>query len=77
MTNTGDSPPIHAIILSVHHHRPMNTTSLFVAIFSDGYKRKVCSTSLDRAIAYAQDLESWFTSGGYNRILIDVQPAKV
>jgi len=55
----------------------MKTTSLFVAIFSDGYKRKVCSANLDRAVAYAQDLESWFTSGGYNRILIDVQPVKV
>ena len=55
----------------------MKTTSLFVAIFSDGYKRKVCSTSLDRAIAYSQELESWFTSGGHNRILIDVQPATI
>lgn len=55
----------------------MPATALFVAIFSDGYKRKVCSTSLDRAIAYAQDLESWFIGGGQNRILIDVQPAKV
>lgn len=55
----------------------MNRTSLFVAIFSDGYRRKVCSTSLDRAIAFSQDLESWFISGGYNRLLVDVQPAKV
>ena len=68
--------PIHSI-LSLFNNTTMNTTALFVAIFSDGYKRKVCSTSLDRAIAYAQDLESWFMSGGYNRILIDVQPAKV
>ena len=55
----------------------MSTTTLFIATFSDGYRRRVCSTSLDRAIEYAQNLESWFASGGYNRHLIDVEPAKV
>ena len=33
MTNTGDSPPFHAMILSVHHHRPTMTFSALT--FSD------------------------------------------
>jgi hypothetical protein len=33
VTNTGDSPPFHAMILSVHHHRPTMTFSALT--FSD------------------------------------------
>jgi hypothetical protein len=52
-------------------------TALFIATFADGYRRSICAPSLDRAIAFAQDLDSWFASGRYpGRILTDVIPAK-
>ena len=55
----------------------MATTTLFIASFQDGYQRRLCSTSLNKATKFAKDLEAWFAAGEYNnRILIDVQPAR-
>jgi hypothetical protein len=51
----------------------MATTTLFIATFADGYKRRVCAKTLAGAKAYAENLEQWFARiGAPGRTVVSV-----